>query len=162
MGFEVFECAPTRFFIPLEPHPNLDDNSRDMKSLLVSIVAAVLLMGMNMFIPGFAFAVEDGLVFDAKLGHYKDLSYEVLSDKGLPWKERTQLFGGQTVHYGGLTDTQRLSKRRELEVLLATIKMRETSNWADPKLAERVETEIYTWLNAQIQNVHEKYAEANV
>ncbi|MDP7269541.1 MAG: hypothetical protein QF408_15385, partial [Pirellulales bacterium] len=52
---------------------------------------------INMFIPGFAWAVEDGLVFDAKLGHYKDLSYEALSDKGLPWKERTQLFGGETV-----------------------------------------------------------------
>ena len=45
LGFEVFECAPTRFFIPLEPHPNLDDNSRDMKSILVSIVAAVVLVG---------------------------------------------------------------------------------------------------------------------
>ena len=133
-----------------------------MKHLLLTTIAAVLLVGINMFIPSFAWAVEDGLVFDTKLGHYKDLSYEALSDKGLPWKERTQLFGGDTLHYGGLTDTQRLAKQRELEVLLATIKMRETSNWADPKLAERVETEIHTWLNAQIQNVPEKYAEANV
>ena len=133
-----------------------------MKHLLRTTIAAVVLVGINMFIPNFAWAVEDGLVFDTKLGHYKDLSYEALSDKGLPWKERAQLFGGDTLHYGGLTDTQRLAKQRELEVLLATIKMRETSNWADPKLAERVETEIHTWLNAQIQNVHEKYAEANV
>ena len=133
-----------------------------MKHLLLKTIAAVLMVGVNLFIPGSAWAVEDGLVFDTKLGHYKDLSYEALSDKGLPWKERTQLFGGDTLHYGGLTDTQRLAKQRELEVLLATIKMRETSNWADPKLAERVETEIHTWLDAQIQNVPEKYAEANV
>ena len=78
-----------------------------MKHLLLTTSATVLLVGINMFIPGFAWAVEDGLVFDAKLGHYKDLSYEALSDKGLPWKERTQLFGGDTLHYGGLTDTQR-------------------------------------------------------
>ena len=76
-----------------------------MKHLLIKTIAAVLMVGVNMFIPGSAWAVEDGLIFDTKLGHYKDLSYEALSDKGLPWKERTQLFGGETVHYGGLTDT---------------------------------------------------------
>ena len=92
-----------------------------MKSQLIAIVAAVLLVGINMFIPSFAWAVEDGLVFDTKLGHYKDLSYEALSDKGLPWKERTQLFGGDTLHYGGLTDTQRLAKQRELERLFQTV-----------------------------------------
>ena len=115
-----------------------------------------------MFIPGFVWAGQDGLVFNAKLGHYKDLSYDALSDKGLSWKERTQLFGGETVHYGRLTDAQRLGKQKELEALLEAIRMRETSNWADPKLAERVETEIHTWLDAQIQDVPEKYAEANV
>jgi len=117
---------------------------------------------INMFIPGFVWAGQDGLVFNAKLGHYKDLSYDALSDKGLSWKERTQLFGGETVHYGRLTDAQRLGKQKELEALLEAIRMRETSNWADPKLAERVETEIYTWLDAHIQNVPEKYAEANI
>ena len=59
-----------------------------MKHLLLTTIAAVLLVGINMFIPGFAWAVEDGLVFDVKLGHYKDLSYEALSDKRLPWKEQ--------------------------------------------------------------------------
>ena len=115
-----------------------------------------------MFIPGFAWAVEDGLVFDVKLGHYKDLSYEALSDKRLPWKERTQLFGGETVHYGGLTDTQRLPSGGNSKCFWQQSRCAKTSNWADPKLAERVETEIHTWLDAQIQNVPEKYAEANV
>jgi len=133
-----------------------------MKHLLLATIAAVLLAWFNILIPGFAWAVEDALVFDAKLGHYKDLSYEELSDKGLPWKERAQLFGGETVHYGELKNMQRLSKRMELEELLATIEMRETSAWADPKLAERVEAEILTWLDAQIQNIPEKYAEASV
>ncbi len=133
-----------------------------MKHPLLTTIAAVVLVWFNIFIPGFAWAVEDALVFDAKLGHYKDLSYEVLSDKGLPWKERAQLFGGETVHYGELKNMQRLSKRMELEELLATIEMRETNAWADPKMAERVEAEILTWLDAQIQNIPEKYAEANV
>ncbi|MBT7539545.1 MAG: hypothetical protein HN683_09420, partial [Gammaproteobacteria bacterium] len=61
-----------------------------MKQLLTTI-AAVLMVEINMFITDSAWAVEDGLVFDSKLGHYNDLSYEALSDKGLPWKERTQL-----------------------------------------------------------------------
>ena len=88
-----------------------------MKHLLLKTIAAVLMVGVNMFIPGSAWAVEDGLIFDTKLGHYKDLSYEALSDKGLPRKERAQLFGGETLHYGVLTKAQRLAKRRELKVL---------------------------------------------
>ena len=48
-------------------------------------------------------ANEKGLVYDQKIGQYKDLSYEVLSEKGLTWKERVQLFGGETVHYETLT-----------------------------------------------------------
>ena len=74
-----------------------------MKHPLLTTIAAVVLVWFNILIPSSACAVEDVLVFDAKLGHYKDLSYEALSDKGLPWKERAQLFGGETVQYGDLT-----------------------------------------------------------
>jgi len=90
------------------------------------------------------------LVFDEEIGHYKDLSYEALSDEGLSWEERASLFGGETTHYGELTDKERKAKQKELKALLATIKMKETNNWADPNLLARVETEIRTWLDRQI------------
>lgn len=54
------------------------------------------------------------LVFDEKIGHYKDLSYEALSEEGLSWQQRTSLSGGQTVHYGELTDRQRCAREKEL------------------------------------------------
>ena len=133
-----------------------------MKNCLTTIIKVGVFIASNLFIAGFARAYEDVLAYDAELGHYKDLSYEVLSDKGLEWKERAKLFGGETVHYGHLTDSQRLTKRNELEKLLAMIKMREMNAWADPKLAERVEAEILTWLDAQILNIPENYAGANV
>ena len=42
------------------------------------------------------------MVYDKEIGHYKDLSYEALSDEGLSWEERTRLFGGETAHYGSI------------------------------------------------------------
>ena len=103
-----------------------------------------------------------GLVYDAKIGQYKDLSYDALSEKGLTWKARAQLFGGDTVHYESLTDRQRIEKQKELKELLLAIKIRETSNWADPGLADRVEAEILNWLDTQVADVPKKYAEADI
>jgi hypothetical protein len=64
------------------------------------------------------------MVFDAEIGHYKDMSYEALSDEGLSWEERTRIFGGETVHYGELTGAQRKAKHKELDELLAKIDMK--------------------------------------
>ena len=107
-------------------------------------------------------ANDMGLVYDAKIGHYKDLSYDALSEKGLTWKDRSQLFGGDTVHYESLTDRQRIEKQEKLKELLLAIKIRETSNWADPGLADRVEAEILNWLDTQVADVPKKYAEADI
>ena len=102
------------------------------------------------------------LEIDARTGQYKDLSYDALNDKGLTWKERAQLFGGETVHYASLTDRQRQEKQNELQALLRAINVRESSNWADPGLAKSVEEEIVHWLNSQIEDVPTKYAEADI
>ena len=107
-------------------------------------------------------ANDMGLVYDAQIGHYKDLSYDALSEKGLTWKDRSQLFGGDTVHYESLTDRQRIEKQEKLKELLLAIKIRETSNWADLGLADRVEAEILNWLDAQVADVPKKYAEADI
>ena len=107
-------------------------------------------------------ASEKGLVYDMKIGQYKDLSYEALSEKGLTWKERAQLFGGETVHYEVLNHSQRLDKRKELNERLLAIKIRETSNWAALGLADRVEKEILNWLNDKIDDLPEKYAEPDI
>ena len=96
---------------------------------------------------------EEPLVIDKNTGQYKDLSYDALTDVGLSWQNRTQLFGGETVNYGELTDTERTKKQKELKTLLARIEARENQNWADPKLIQRVEAEILTWLNNQIEPV---------
>ena len=107
-------------------------------------------------------ANEKGLIYDQKIGQYKDLSYEVLSEKGLTWKERVQLFGGETVHYETLTDRERLDKQKELKELLLAIKIRETSKWADFGLANSVEKEILNWLNSRIKEVPKKYSESDI
>ncbi len=78
------------------------------------------------------------LVFDEEIGHYKDLSYDALSDEELSWEERASLFGGETTHYAKLTGDQRKAKQKELKALLATIKMKETNNWADPNLERQL------------------------
>ena len=63
------------------------------------------------------------LVFDEKIGHYKDLSYEVLSDEGLSWEEQVKLFGGETVHYEELTNQERGAKEAELTELLRRMRI---------------------------------------
>ncbi len=86
-------------------------------------------------------ASADGpLVVDEEIGHYKDLSYEALTDEGLSWEERTSLFGGETIHYGELTDEERQAKEKELQDLLAKI---------DMELVNQCEADLRQWLDQQ-------------
>jgi len=78
------------------------------------------------------------MVIDKETGHYKDMSYEALSDEGLSWEEKTRLFGGETATYGPLTDEQRKAKEKELKELLAKI---------DMKLVNGCEADIRAWLD---------------
>ena len=75
---------------------------------------------------------EEPLIIDKNTGQYKDLSYDALTDEGLSWQDRTQLFGGETVDYGELTDAERTKKQNELKTLLARIEVRENQNWPIP------------------------------
>jgi hypothetical protein len=93
------------------------------------------------------------LVIDEESGHYRDLSYDALTDKRLSWQQRMELFGGESADYGELTDGQRAAGQRELETLLARIGVRESQKWADPQLLHRVEAEILAWLDGQIEPV---------
>ena len=101
---------------------------------LLILVPLFILAGFS----SLALAEDVILKIDSRTGQYKDLSYDALNDKGLSWKERAQLFGGETVHYAALSDGQRQKKQAELQALLQAIKIRETSNWADPGLAKNV------------------------
>ena len=78
------------------------------------------------------------MVLDKATGHYKDMSYETLSDEGLSWEQRTRIFGGETAGYGPLTAEQRKAKQKELEGLLAKI---------DMKLVNKCEADIRKWLD---------------
>ena len=49
---------------------------------------------------------KEQLIIDKNTGQYKDLSYDALTVEGLSWQDRTQLFGGETVDYGELTDAE--------------------------------------------------------
>jgi len=83
------------------------------------------------------------MVLDKETGHYKDMSYEALSDEGLSWEEKTRLFGGETATYGPLTRRQRKAKQKELKELLAKI---------DMKLVNKCEADIRAWLDQQAAN----------
>jgi hypothetical protein len=98
------------------------------------------------------------LVFDEKIGHYKDLSYEALSDEGLSWEERVKLFGGETVHYVELSDEERAAKEAELAEMLRRIGIADRMVHPNLNDAERVETAVRTWLDAQMQQIPEAYA----
>jgi len=89
------------------------------------------------------------LVFDAKIGYYKDLSYEALTDKGLSATERARLFGGETVHYGALTAKQRAAKEKELTALLAKL---------NRDLTNKCEADIRKWLDQQAKALPAAYA----
>jgi len=100
-----------------------------MKKALVALMALMVSAAM---------AQAEPMVFDKKIGHYKDMSYEALSDEGLSWEEKTRLFGGETATYGPLTAAQRKAKKKELKELLAKI---------DVKLVNKCEAEIRAWLD---------------
>ena len=80
------------------------------------------------------------MVMDKATGHFKDMSYEALSDEGLSWEQRTRLFGGETATYGPLTAAERKAKQKELKELLAKI---------DMKLVNKCDADIRAWLDAQ-------------
>ena len=107
---------------------------------------------------------EGPLVFDKEIGHYKDLSYEALSDEGLSWEQRTALFGGETVHYGELTDEERNAKEKELETLLARLDVvgRVFNGRTEDRLTARVEAEIRKWLDRQTQQIPAAYTGSDV
>ena len=93
-------------------------------------------------------AADKPLVFDKSIGHFKDLSYEALTDSGLTTDQQQQLFGGETAHYGPLTDKQRATKRQELEALQSRI---------DTKLVSRCEADIRKWLDQHAGTVPAAY-----
>ena len=115
-------------------------------SVVLSLLTAAALLGVSA-------AGADPLVLDKKSGHYKDLSYEALSDEGLSLEQRSWLFGGETVHYGPLTDAQRKAKKKELQALLAKI---------DVKLVAKCKTGIRTWLDGQAKAIPPAYAGRDV
>ena len=104
-------------------------------------------------------SADEPLVFDEKIGHYKDLSYEALSDEGLSWKERVKLFGGETVHYAELTDDERTAKEAELAELLRRISIADRMVHPSFSDVERTEKAVRTWLDAQIPKIPEAYTD---
>ena len=103
-------------------------------------------------------ASADGrLVLDTETGHYKDLSYEALSDEGLSREERVRLFGGETVHYAQLTDEERAAKEAELAELRRRISIADRMVHPNLNDAERVEKAVRTWLDAQTQQIPTAY-----
>ncbi len=122
-----------------------------MKNVARKILPALSLVVLPL--GGLSARTEAPLVIDRETGHYGDLSYDALTDRGLSWQERRQLFGGETVDYGELTDGERGAGQKELDTLLARIEVRESQKWADPALLHRIEAEIVTWLDGQIEPV---------
>jgi len=108
---------------------------RRTTATLVLLAVVALQSGLG------ATAQAEPMVLDKATGHYKDMSYEALSDEGLSWEQRTRIFGGETATYGPLTDAERKAKQAELKKLLAKI---------DTKLVEKYEADIREWLDEQI------------
>jgi len=105
---------------------------------LTSIAGAGMFLTVALCVSA-AVPVKAGpMIIDKETGHYKDMSYEALSDEGLSWEEKTRLFGGETATYGPLTDEQRREKEKELKDLLARI---------DMELVNKCEADIRAWLD---------------
>ena len=106
------------------------------------VIGALVLFAVVALAAGLGVAAEADktppMALDKETGHYKDMSYEALSDEGLSWEQRTRLFGGDTATYGPLTAAQRKAKQKELKELLAKI---------DMKLVEKCEADIRAWLD---------------
>ena len=105
-------------------------------------------------------AVAQTLVMDKQTGHYKDLSYDVLSSKGLSWQERARLFGGETVHFPKLSDEQRAAKQAELKELLRRMDVAAMmlTGRREHNLGDRVAQAIRSWLDSQIPRIPDDYA----
>ena len=109
------------------------------------VIRALVLLAVVALQSGFGAAAQaEPMVFDKKIGHFKDMSYEALSDEGLSWEEKTRLFGGDTASYGPLTAAERKAKQKELDALLAKI---------DMKLVDKCDAEIRTWLDKRAARV---------
>ena len=102
---------------------------------------------------------EEPLVFDKELGHYRDLSIEALSDKGLSWQERVKLFGGETTDFPELTVQERIAKEAELTELLRRIGIADRMIHPNLNDAQRVESALRKWLDAQTKNIPAKYTQ---
>ena len=117
------------------------------------VIGALVLLAVIASPSGVGVAAEADktppMVLDKKTGHYKDMSYEALSDEGLSWEEKTRLFGGETASYGPLTAKQRKAKQKELQELLAKI---------DTKLVEKCEADIRKWLDQQARDLPPAYS----
>ena len=119
------------------------------KSLRIEsiVLTACIVAGLGVWTASLS-AEAGPMVFDKEIGHYKDLSYEALSDEGLSLQERTSLFGGETVHYGELTARQRRARQKELDSLLKKI---------DMKLVNQCDADIRTWLDQQAKDLPAAY-----
>jgi len=106
------------------------------------VIGALVLLAVVVLQAGLGVAAEvkelPPMVMDKATGHFKDMSYEALSDEGLSWEQRTRLFGGDTATYGPLTAAQRKAKQKELKELLAK---------SDMKLVNKCEADLRAWLD---------------
>ncbi|MEM7233034.1 MAG: pectate lyase [Planctomycetota bacterium] len=127
----------------------MTDSNRHLQALLWCIA---------LLLPSADAPADTPLVFDQAIGHYRDLSYEALSDEGLSWEERVKLFGGETVHYAELSDKERADKELELKELLRRIGI--ADRMVHPKYsdAERTEAAVRVWLEAQTKQVPAAYS----
>ncbi len=129
-----------------------------MKSyFVVTLWLIFFVIGFNDLLRG------QSLEIDNRFGHYKSLSYESITEKGLSWEERVKLFGGETVHYDKLNEGQRIEKENELKELLRRIGVAEImlTGKQEHNLSGRVESAIRTWLDNQINAIPQSYEGSN-
>lgn len=126
---------------------------RSLPSQPLLIAAATVLFAISAQLPATPLVVDD------KSGHYKDLSYDLLSDEGLPWQERAKLFGGETVHYPELNKAKRKSREAELKELLRRLEVAAIMLTSRPEhnLGDRVEKAIRLWLDQQCDQIPTAY-----
>lgn len=122
--------------------------SSNSRGVIKSIVRASLTLVIA-FGPVSSVSSKEPLLFDEEIGHYRDLSYDALTDEGLSWEERTRLFGGETVHYGELTAEQRQAKEKELQNRLEKI---------DMKLVNQCKVDIREWFDQQAEKIPSAYS----
>ena len=104
------------------------------------------------FVP-LAIALAAPLEIDPQTGQYRDLSYAALNEAGLSAEERTRLFGGETVHYGELTDGERSAAQKQLADLLGMI---------NEALVGRCRTQLDRWLEQQATDLPAAYADRDM